>query len=208
MESQDARLIECLRLFEETGDLAVCLERYPDLSRELHEHSATAESLAGLQPPSPLPESANSSRRLLLASAASSPGAAPSIFSRRIAAVLAAGAALFVVGALGASAAPGSPLAQPVSVVLGTLGLGSDHGEEVKQNVHDAIDSTEPGPERGRAVSEAACEAAHNRENLPQGAQDAPGQVGQAPPDCSQIGAQSERPEQSQGSDSTNPMKA
>lgn len=50
-----------------------------------------------------------------------------------------------------------------------------NHGQNVSEKVHDAIEGTDPGPERGRAVSEAACNAAHDRTTLPQGAQNAPG---------------------------------
>ena len=61
----------------------------------------------------------------------------------------------------------------------------ANHGEAVSQAVHDAKASLEDGEKVGPAVSEAACEAAHDRSTLPQGAQDAPGQDKERPPkDC------------------------
>jgi hypothetical protein len=61
----------------------------------------------------------------------------------------------------------------------------ANHGEAVSQAVHDAKASLEDGEKVGPAVSEAACEAAHDRNTLPQGAQDAPGQDKERPPkDC------------------------
>lgn len=186
MDSKDARLVECMRLLEETGDLERCLELYPDLSQELREHDGAARSLSALAPPSPLPESANSSRRLLLSSLAENPGGTPmwQRFVSNKAAALAAAAALFVLGTVGAGAATGSPFAQPVNDVLGNLGVGGDHGKDVSEKVHDAIENTEPGPERGREVSKAACEAAHNRDTLPDGAQAAPGQQDKDAKEC------------------------
>jgi hypothetical protein len=62
--------------------------------------------------------------------------------------------------------------------------LDVSHGQEVSNAVHEAKESTEPGPERGKAVSQAACLAAHDRATLPDGAQNAPGQVGKDPKDC------------------------
>jgi hypothetical protein len=58
------------------------------------------------------------------------------------------------------------------------------HGQTVRDAVHTAIASSTPGVGRGAAVSEAACTAAHDRTTLPQGAQNAPGQQGVEPKDC------------------------
>ncbi len=193
MQSKDARLIECLRLLEETGDIERCRGLYPDLGEALSEHASTANGLVALIPPTSSAQSQSSSRRQLLSSLSTMPGGTPlwqRILTKK-AAFLAAAAAIFVVGVAGASAATGTSLPQPVNQVLGTLGLASYHSQDVQQKVQDAIDSTEPGPERGRAVSQAACDAAQNRDNLPEGAMDAPGQDDKDTKDCSEIGENS-----------------
>ena len=84
-----------------------------------------------------------------------------------------------------------SASASAPTVATATASATPNHGESVSSAVHDAIASTTPGPERGQAVSEAACTAAHDRTTLPQGAQDAPGQQGKTPKDCTQLGNQS-----------------
>ncbi|HEU0073945.1 MAG TPA: hypothetical protein VFS30_08025 [Dehalococcoidia bacterium] len=63
-------------------------------------------------------------------------------------------------------------------------GEGSGHGAAVSQAVHDARANLEDGEKVGPAVSEAACMAAHDRTTLPEGAQNAHGQVGREPKDC------------------------
>jgi hypothetical protein len=59
-----------------------------------------------------------------------------------------------------------------------------NHGQSVRQAVQDARDGLEEGDKVGPAVSEAACTAAHDRTTLPEGAQNAPGQEGREPRDC------------------------
>lgn len=59
-----------------------------------------------------------------------------------------------------------------------------NHGQTVSQAVHDAKANLEDGEKVGPAVSEAACTAAHDRSTLPEGAQNAPGQEGREPKDC------------------------
>jgi hypothetical protein len=59
-----------------------------------------------------------------------------------------------------------------------------NHGQSVSKAVHDAKAGLEDGDKVGPAVSEAACTAAHDRTTLPDGAQNAPGQVGRDPKDC------------------------
>jgi hypothetical protein len=81
--------------------------------------------------------------------------------------------------AVGAGAAP-----SPVDPVADVLGI-SNHGPTVSQAVHDAqTEAKEAGEDVGAAVSLAACEAAHDRTTLPEGAQNAPGQVDREPKDC------------------------
>jgi hypothetical protein len=161
LDGKDPRLVECMGLLEETGDFVRCLELYPDLGQELREFVEAARSLSALAPPSPSPELRNSGRRLLLSSLSQIRGGTPMwqrIVSNKTAAIAAA-AALFVLGTVGAGAATG-------------------HGEAVSEAVHKAKEWAlgEDGDGRvGPAVSEAACEAAHNSGTLPDGAQDAPG---------------------------------
>jgi hypothetical protein len=82
--------------------------------------------------------------------------------------------------AVGAGAAP-----SPLDPVAEALGLGGEHGTTVSQAVHDAkTAANEAGDPVGPAVSEAACTAAHDRTTLPQGAQDAQGQLDREPKDC------------------------
>jgi hypothetical protein len=92
----------------------------------------------------------------------------------------AAGVVVFTMTlAVGAGAAP-----SPVDPVADVLGISS-HGPTVSQAVHDAqTEAKEAGEDVGAAVSLAACEAAHDRTTLPEGAQNAPGQVDREPKDC------------------------
>jgi hypothetical protein len=95
---------------------------------------------------------------------------------------LAAAAAIataFAIAVIGAGAAPVGPT--PLSDVLGVTG---EHGTAVSDAVHQAKEDLEEGDKVGPAVSEAACEAAHDRSTLPEGAQNAPGQQDREPKDC------------------------
>jgi hypothetical protein len=186
LDSRDIRIVDSMRLLEETGDLERCLETYPDLSQELRAHADALSGLSALAPPAPPSQSQNVGRRVLLSSLSAPPASVP-LLQRLItnrAAALTAAATLFALGAVGAGAATGSPFTAPINDVLENVGIGGDHGEDVSEKVHDAIENTAPGPERGKAVSEAACEAAHNRETLPEGAQNAPGQEGKDAKEC------------------------
>jgi len=171
LDNTEARLAECLRLVEETGDLDRCLELYSDL----REHAVAVQALAALAPPSPREQPRLSSRRLLLSSVASpgegGRGLLQTLFGRKAAAIAAGAVMLFAAAGAGASPIQ-TPLDHPVNDVLDTLGIGADSpGKPVRDAVHDAIESTDPGPERGKAVSQAACEAAHDPERLPENAQ-------------------------------------
>lgn len=174
MDNHEARLAECLRVLEETGDLDRCLELYPELASELREHTVAVQALAALAPPSPREQPRLSSRRLLLSSLASreegGQGLLRTLFGKKAAAIAAGAVMLFAAASVGASPIE-TPLSHPVNDVLDTLGLGADSpGKPVRDAVHDAIESTDPGPERGKAVSQAACEAAHDPERLPENA--------------------------------------
>jgi hypothetical protein len=86
-------------------------------------------------------------------------------------AAAAGGVALTLVLAVSAGAAP-----SPFSPVSEILRLGGEHGAAVSNAVQQAKDAVEDGDQIGVVVSEAACEAAHDRSTLPEGAQNAPGQ--------------------------------
>ena len=205
--NEDVRLVECLRLLEETGDLQRCLNLYPDLAQELRDSHSAARGLLEIVPPLLRAESQNSSRRLLLSSLSTTPGGISMwqrFFAKR-ATVLAAAAGMLVMGTVGVSAATGSPVGQPVSDVFGTLGIGDNHGQDVQEKVHDAIASSTPGAGRGEAVSEAACLAAHDRSTLPEGAQNAPGQQDKDPKDC---GTATPEPSVSPAADATSTPEA
>jgi hypothetical protein len=101
-------------------------------------------------------------------------------------AAIGGGAFLALAAAVGAGAAP-SPVA-PISEVLG---MGGEHGAAVSEAVHEtktaALEGEGEGEEDtsiGPALSEAACEAAHDRSTLPEGAQNAPGQAEGPEKDC------------------------
>jgi hypothetical protein len=81
--------------------------------------------------------------------------------------------------AVSAGAAP-SPF-EPFEEVLG---LGGEHGTAVSEAVEQAKEDLEEGAQVGPAVSEAACTAAHDRNTLPEGAQNAPGQQDREPKVC------------------------
>jgi hypothetical protein len=199
LENSETRFAECLRLLEETGDVDRCLQLYPDLGRQLREHLAATSHLSSLAPPSPPPELQNSGRRLLLSSLSRIPEGIPMwkrVLSNKAAALAAAGT-LFVLGTVGAGAATGSPFTEPVNDVLDNLGLGADHGQTVSEDGHKAkADAVENGDKVGPAVSEAACEAAHDKETLPEGAQAAPGHNKDQEKDCTHpSNADEEEPE-------------
>ena len=187
----EERLAECFRLFDETGDVARCLARYPDLSDELTTRLDAFGSLSAMRPPEPPSLSQSSSRRVLQSSLAAEQqkrrGIMGGLAIGRVAGALAV-LTLLAVGAMGASAASGGVNSPGrVNDVLSAVGItehARNHGSDVSESVHEAIEATEPGPERGIAVSEAACEAAHDMSTLPEGAQNAPGQEGREPKDC------------------------
>ena len=77
------------------------------------------------------------------------------------------------------------------------------HGQTVRDAVHAAKASATPGAGKGPAVSEAACTAAHDRSTLPAGAQNAAGQVGREPKDCTHPSS-TETPEAVTPEDGTN----
>jgi hypothetical protein len=196
MDSIEQRLAECLRLFEETGDIRRCLELYPDLEEELDAHFAFARRIDGIAPPDPPPASERASRRLLLSSLTKAEGGRgmfSAILKSRVAVAIAA-AGLLASGAVGAGAAGGGINSSgPVNHALSRVGVvekapslqsEDNHGSNVSENVHQAIESSTPGPGRGQGVSEAACEAAHNKLTLPTPAQDAPGHNKEKEKDC------------------------
>ena len=214
MAQDEARLAECFRLLEETGDVERCFALYPDLQEEIELHLQAFEALAALKPAPPPASSAATSRRLLLSSLATEPETAGWLrrnLPRRFAPALTA-MALLIVATAGAGAAGGG-VSGPglLNEVLSQLGIvdeaeqpadGDNHGSNVSGNVHEAIESSTPGEGRGAAVSEAACEAAHDRSTLPTPAQGAAGQEGSDPKDCGdgdEDGAGADEPEDANG---------
>ena len=200
-------LSECYRLIEETGDAQACLERYPELAKEIEDYLRVRRIIAAASPSTPRPAARDAGQRLLLSALARGQHGGHTMFPRlspfRLAGAL-AGLTLAAGLAVGAGAATGGVSAPaPVNSLLSKVGIthtashgGSSHGEEaetptlgahggaVSDAVHDAQATATPGPGRGQAVSEAACEEAHDRSTLPEGAQAAPGQEGRSPKDC------------------------
>jgi hypothetical protein len=103
-------------------------------------------------------------------------GASSTARSRLLGLGVVAAAVLFTSVAVGASPLDVSPLTEVLRA--------NDHGRAVSEAVQEAKESLEEGQELGPAVSEAACTAAHDRTTLPDGAQNAPGQAGREPKDC------------------------
>ena len=91
----------------------------------------------------------------------------------------AAVATAFAITVIGAGAAPVGPT--PLSDVLGVTG---EHGAAVSDAVHQAKDDLEEGAKVGPAVSEAACTEAHNRDTLPDSANQDPGPEDKADKEC------------------------
>jgi hypothetical protein len=180
----------CLEELERTGDLHRLTREYPQLADHLESVWNTRHLLEGA-----VPQLADDQlftlKREFLTSIASRPKRALGMF--RLAGLIGLGGVL-VAASLGASAAGIGP-APRANEVRESLGVtrGSEvsesveitHGGEVSEAVHEAQEGTPPGPERGQAVSTAACEAAHDRSTLPDGAQDAPGQEDKDVKDCS-----------------------
>jgi hypothetical protein len=199
MEPRERLLADCYRLAEETGDLELCLQRFPEMADELREHFALLQALGAAAPPEPASGPLSSGRRLLLSQIAAGPAPTP-VFSRGLFARLAGGLAAVVFAgafALGAAGASGASVPAPVTDVLGIVGIhntsagatttatpAANHGQSVSDAVHTAIASSTPGHDRGEAVSHAACLAAHDRSTLPTPAQKAPGQEGKTAKDC------------------------
>ncbi len=233
MDERRARqLAECYRLLDETGDLAACLERHPELETELRAHLALRRELSQLAGDDPETALVASKRRLLLSSVHVAPLEGENMRWKpnpRLAALL-GGLGLFAIAALGVGAASGTvgmpnvlgtnishstsmadtengtaeateTEAEDSATAVETRKAGGteapaplahtpspnetpNHGQSVSQAVHTAIAGSTPGEDRGSAVSEAACTAAHDRSTLPEGAQNAPGQDGRTPKDC------------------------
>jgi hypothetical protein len=172
----------CLDELERTGDVKRLEQAYPQFLEQIqsfwHVRRLLEASVPQLEDERLLPLK----HEFMTSIAAARPKRAFERLSIRLAGLLGIGGVL-VAASLGASAAGLGP-AQRVGEVLETIGV--NHGSYVSDAVQGAKEGTPPGPERGEAVSSAACQAAHDRSTLPQGAQDAPGQTGKDSKDCSQ----------------------
>jgi hypothetical protein len=169
----------CFEDLERTGDLERLEREYPQFTEQLQNLWDARRLLVGTVPQVEAERLLTLKTEFLTAIATAAPKRLFGGLSIRLAGLLGIGGVL-VAATVGASAAGLGP-AQRAGEVLESMGV---HGSAVSDAVQNAIDGTSPGPERGEAVSSAACEAAHDRSTLPQGAQDAPGQEDDAK-DCS-----------------------
>ncbi len=212
--SSQERLSECYRLLDESGDVEDCLARYPELADEIQAYAGVRRFVLDRLPDGPDPHALAAGRALLSAAAAGPHGGLRMLPGLSLSRLAAAFAGLVLVGGavVGAAAATdGAGLPGPVNRALSSVGItdradesaatpaaelpaaGAEstaaatpgaHGDAVSDAVHTAIAGTTPGPGRGDAVSDAACAAAHDRSNLPEGAQNAPGQQDRTPSAC------------------------
>jgi hypothetical protein len=177
---RDESLRTCLEELERTGDLERLKNEFPLYIEEIQSFWHTRRLLDGAVPELDDQKLLTRKQEFLTTIAAARPKRLFGLLSIRFAGMLGIGGVL-VAASLGASAAGLGP-AQRAGEVLGSVGA---HGSSVSDALQNAIDGTTPGPERGEAVSNAACEAAHDRSTLPQGAQDASGQDDKDAKDCS-----------------------
>jgi hypothetical protein len=178
--NREESLLTCLDDLERTGDVKRLKQEYPQYIEQIQSFWNARRLLEGSVPQLEDERLLTLKREFLTSIAAARPKRILGMLPIRLAGLLGIGGVL-VAASLGASAAGLGP-AQRAGEVLESVGI---HGSQVSDAVHEAIDSTSPGPERGEAVSSAACEAAHDRSALPQGAQDAPGQEDKDAKDCS-----------------------
>jgi hypothetical protein len=196
---QPDSLRTCLDELERTGDVKRLKQEYPQFIEQIQDFSHTRRLLEGSVPQLEDERLLTRKHEFLTTIAAARPRRLFRIPSIRLAGLLGIGGVL-VAASLGASAAGLGP-AQRAGDVLEGVGI---HGSQVSDAVHEAIDSTSPGPGRGEAVSSAACEAAHDRSTLPQGAQNAPGQEDKDAKDCSKSDDQSAGDKSENASDQAN----
>jgi hypothetical protein len=188
---REGSLRTCLDDLERTGDLERLAQQYPQFGPEMQSFLITRHLLDGTIPQLDNDKLLNLKHEFLATITAARPKGVFGMLPVRLAALLGIGGVL-VAASLGASAAGLGP-APRAGEVLESMGV---HGRSVSDAVHEAIEGTSPGPERGEAVSAAACEAAHDRSTLPQGAQDAPGQEDKETKDCSKSNEKPDNPVQ------------
>jgi hypothetical protein len=188
---REGSLRTCLEDLERTGDIERLKQLYPQFGQEMQSFLNTRHLLDGTIPHLDNDKLLSLKREFLATITTARPKRVLGMLPVRLAALLGIGGAL-VAASLGASAAGLGP-APRAADVLESMGV---HGRSVSNDVHEAIDGTSPGPGRGEAVSTAACEAAHDRSTLPQGAQDAPGQGDKDTKDCSKSNEKPDNPGQ------------
>jgi hypothetical protein len=178
---RDEGLRTCLDELEHTGDLERLAQEYPEFAEQMQSFWHARRLLQGSVPQLEDERLLTLKHEFLTTIAAARPKRVFGTLSVRLAGLLGIGGVL-VAASLGASAAGLGPT-QRAGELLESVGV---HGSSVSDAVQEAKEGTPPGPGRGEAVSSAACEAAHDRSTLPQGAQDAPGQADKDAKDCSQ----------------------
>jgi hypothetical protein len=180
---RQGNLRTCLDELERTGDAERLKQEYPQFIEQIQSFWNARRLLEGSVPQLEDERLLTRKQEFLttIAAARPRPKGILGMLPIRLAGMLGIGGVL-VAASLGASAAGLGP-AQRAGKVLESMGV--NHGNYVSDAVQEAKDGTPPGPERGEAVSTAACEAAHDRSTLPQGAQDASGQADKDAKDCS-----------------------
>jgi len=178
---RDQRLRTYLEELERTGDLERLTQEYPEFAEPMQSFWHARRLLQGSVPRLEDERLLTLKHEFLTTIAAARPKRVFGMVSVRLAGLLGVGGVL-VAASLGASAAGLGPT-QRAGELFERVGV---HGNYVSGAVQEAKEGTPPGPERGEAVSSAACQAAHDRSTLPQGAQDAPGQADKDTKDCSQ----------------------
>lgn len=159
------RLSEAYRLLDESGDLEVCLTRYPDLADELRAYAAVRQFVLDRVPSGPEPQ-AMAAGRALLATAAAGRHEGRHMLRRLSPMGLAGGLAALVLVAGAAAATGGAGVPGHVNGLLSRVGITSDDtGNSAKEAAptaesHEGLQGAEvtrtttPGA-HGDAVSDA-----------------------------------------------------
>ena len=134
-------ILDCQKLWESTGSVDACIQRYPQYEREIREYFALIEALAAQTPPDPDAVAAGSGRRQLLTAVAQ-----PRRPGRAHRWKLALAAALILFGAaVGLAAAAG--LTNPISDIedlLDRIGLARAESIPVEPERNVSSSATEP----------------------------------------------------------------
>jgi hypothetical protein len=178
----------CLEELGRTGDLERLQLEYPQFTEQMQSFWDTLRLLEGAVPQLEDEKLLTLKHEFLTVIATRRPKRVFGMLPVRLAGLLGIGGVL-VAASLGASAAGLGPALRAGGVLES---MGVSRSGQVSDAVQGAIDGSSPGSERGEAVSAAACEAAHDRSTLPQGAQDAAGQESKEAKDCSKSNEKSD----------------